>query len=325
MPAVLFPDRILRELAGLWTSSSKAEHPEDGDGVLRACSMTLMVLAEASEDVSSLGETLAALMPEHPARVILIRLSGAGERALTDRVYTQCWKPFGQRRQVCCEQIEITASDAALGDLPALVLPLAVADLPVILWCRATRLLGMPEFGQISSMATKLVLDSGAMPDARAALDTLAETARTCVIGDLAWTRLTRWREMLAQVFGNRQLLEQISAISRVHVDFGTSYETCASYMVAWVADSLSAAGAHLSATVAPAADVSSIRVELEGEGLRVSLVRRAETLIATINELSQCTSLAPPSDYLLMREELAIVRRDPTFESALVSALRLA
>jgi hypothetical protein len=25
--------------------------------------------------------------------------------------------PFGQRRQICCEQVEITASDAALADL----------------------------------------------------------------------------------------------------------------------------------------------------------------------------------------------------------------
>ena len=56
-------------------------------------------------------------MPEHPARAIVIRLRGAGERALSERVYAQCWMPFGQRRQICCEQIEITASDAALADL----------------------------------------------------------------------------------------------------------------------------------------------------------------------------------------------------------------
>jgi len=61
------------------------------------------------------GETMAALMPEHPARTIVVRLSGAGERALAERVYAQCWMPFGERRQICCEQIEITASDAAPG------------------------------------------------------------------------------------------------------------------------------------------------------------------------------------------------------------------
>ncbi len=325
MAATFLPTASSRELADLWTSTSVGDHAETGDGVLRACTMTLMVLAEASEDISTLGETVAALMPEHPARAILIRLSGPGERALTDRVYTQCWKPFGQRRQICCEQIEITASDAALADLPALVLPLAVADLPVILWCRATRLLGMPEFAEIAAMATKLVLDSAVMPDPRAALDSLAEAIRTRVLGDLAWTRLTRWREMLAQVFGNRQRLEQIAAISRVHVAFGPSYETAAWYMAAWVAGALAASGARPQVTAASAADVPSIRVELEGGDLHVTLVRRGDTLVATVNELSQCTNLAPPSDYLLMREELAIVRRDPTFEHALSAALRLA
>ncbi|HUB34030.1 MAG TPA: glucose-6-phosphate dehydrogenase assembly protein OpcA [Bryobacteraceae bacterium] len=325
MAAVLSPERILRELADLWASSSQGEHPETGDGVLRACSMTLVVLAEASEDASTLGETLAALMPEHPARVILIRLTGPGERDLSDRVYQQCWKPFGQRRQICCEQIEITASDAALGDLPPVVLPLAVSDVPVILWCRATRLLGMPEFDEIAAMATKTVLDSGAMADARGALDSVAELAHTCVIGDLAWTRLTRWREMLAQVFGNRQRLEQIGGISHVHVAFGPSYETGAWYLAAWVNDAVNSAGARPQVTAAPEGNLPSIRLELEGEGLRVRLVRHGETLIATVNELSQCTNLTPPSDYLLMHEELRIVSRDGVFERALAGALRMA
>src|ERR1035437_389832 len=158
MSATVAPDSILKELAALWTQQGK-----EGDaGVLRACSMTLLVIAEAADDASALGETLAALMPEHPARTILIRLQGDGERALPQRVYQQCWKPFGQRQQICCEQIEITASDAALADLPSVILPLAVSDLPVILWCRSARLVQRPEFGEIAGMATKVVIDSDA-------------------------------------------------------------------------------------------------------------------------------------------------------------------
>ena len=114
MSATVAPDRILKELPPLGTQEGK-----QGDaGVLRACSMTLVVLAEEADDAAALGETVAALMPEHPARTILIRLRGEGERALSERVYQQCWMPFGQRQQICCEQIEITASDAALADLP---------------------------------------------------------------------------------------------------------------------------------------------------------------------------------------------------------------
>jgi hypothetical protein len=42
------------------------------------------------------------------------------------------------------------------------------------------------------------------------------------------------------------------------------------------------------------------------------------------VNGVSQCTSLSQPTDYLLMREELGIVRRDPVFERALTRAASL-
>ena len=122
--------------------------------------MTLVVLAEVSDDAAALGETLAALMPEHPGPHHRGAAAGRGEPALGARVYSQCWMPFGQRRQICCEQIEITASDAALADLPPVVLPLAVPDLPVILWCRSARLVDRPEFGDLAGMARKVVVDS---------------------------------------------------------------------------------------------------------------------------------------------------------------------
>jgi glucose-6-phosphate dehydrogenase assembly protein OpcA len=202
MGATVAPDAILKELAALWTQEGK-----QGDaGVLRACSMTLLVIAEAGDDAAALGETVAALMPAHPARTILILLRGDGERALSQRVYQQCWKPFGQRQQICCEQIELTASDAALADLPSVVLPLAVPDLPVILWCRSARLTRMAEFGEIAKMAAKVVLDSGAQAsDCTDAIGRMLDVLRSgALVGDLAWTRLTRWREMLARVFEDR-------------------------------------------------------------------------------------------------------------------------
>ena len=159
--AAVAPEHILRELAELWATLGT----ESGAGVLRACTLTLVVLAEASDDAAALGETIAALMPEHPARTIVVRLSGAGERALAERVYAQCWMPFGERRQICCEQIEITASDAALADLPSVVLPLAAPDLPVIVWSRSARLFEMPPFGAIARMAAKVVVDSAGFAD----------------------------------------------------------------------------------------------------------------------------------------------------------------
>ena len=324
MSATVAPDSILKELAALWTQEGK-----QGDaGVLRACSMTLVVIAEAADDASALGETIAALMPEHPARTILIRLQGEGERALSQRVYQQCWKPFGQRQQICCEQIEITASDAALADLPSVILPLAVPDLPVILWCRSARLVRRPEFGEIAGMATKMVIDSAAAgvtnKDATDAMVCMADAvSRGGILADLAWTRLTRWRETLARVFGNRDTLARLPEVNSVQVRFGPSYETAAWYLAAWAANALATVGQVVTPVVARQDE--SLRLELSGGTFRVSLSRQDDRLVAVVNEQSNCTNLPRPADYHLMREELGIVRRDPIFEGTLASAVRLA
>ena len=324
MSATVAPDAILKELAALWTQEGK-----QGDaGVLRACSMTLVVIAEAVDDTPELGETMAALMPEHPARTILIRLQGEGERALSQRVYQQCWKPFGQRQQICCEQIEITASDAALADLPSVILPLAVPDLPVILWCRSARLVRRPEFGEIVRMATKVVIDSAAAgdtnTDATDAIVYMADAVRRGgILADLAWTRLTRWRETLARVFENRDTLARLPEVNSVQVRFGPSYETAAWYLAAWAANALATVGQRVMPVVARQDE--SLRLELSGGTFRVALSRQDDRLVTVVNEQSNCTNLPRPADYHLMREELGIVRRDPIFEGTLASAVRLA
>src|SRR5882672_7880336 len=176
MPATIQPDRVLHELSELWVSLGK-QNGHESMGVLRACAMTLVVVAEAQEDAAEVGETLALLMREHPSRAVVVRVSDSDQPALESRVFAQCWMPIGQRRQICCEQIEISTSNTSLADVPAVVLPLVVADLPVILWFRPPRLLGSPALRDLVHIATKTVIDSLAFPDARTALERLARAS----------------------------------------------------------------------------------------------------------------------------------------------------
>jgi glucose-6-phosphate dehydrogenase assembly protein OpcA len=326
---VLSPDRILHELADLWVATGKEGQAETGAGVLRACAMTLVVLAEESEDMASLGETLAALMPEHPARTILIRLQGPGAPALDERVYAQCWMPFGERRQICCEQIEIAASDASLADLPSILTPLAAPDLPVVLWWRGARPMETPEFASLAAMAGKTILDSAMLPDAKAALPWIAGMAQGGVpLGDLSWTILTRWRQMLSGVFENREYQARLPEISDVALGFaGDRPPAFGWYMGAWVMNALGDAGARAKLTWQPRPLLTgrALRLELTGGDFRVALERQGDRLTIQTGGLSNCTHLPQPTDYLLMREELGIVRRDPVFERTLASAARLA
>jgi glucose-6-phosphate dehydrogenase assembly protein OpcA len=300
-----------------------------GAGVLKACSMTLIAVAEESEDAAGLGETLAALMPEHPARTILVRLSGPGEPALSERVYAQCWMPFGQRRQICCERIEIAVSDASLPDLRSLLPPLAAPDLPVILWLRSARLFDSPEIAGLAPIARKVIVDSAILPDPRAALARLVAVAGgKALLADLSWTQLTRWREIQSRIFENREYLARLPEVDTVRVAFaGAQPPVHAWYMGAWSVDALAAAGVRARLSLEPDAALGgrALRVELAGKDFRMSLERQEDRLITRVGDASQCVSLPRPTDYMLMREELGIVRHDPVYERTLASAAGLA
>ncbi len=328
MSTSLAPDHILKEVSQMWASLGKqgsaAEHAEAG--VLRACTLTLVVLAAPGDDPAALGETLAALMPGHPARTIVIRPESGGQPSAA--VTVQCWMPFGQRRQICCEQIEITAAENHLDDVVSILGPIAAADLPLILWCRGNVAIETPSFSRLASLATRVIVDSAQWPDPKSAIILLSGQARTLRIGDLSWTRLTRWREMLSQVFENRQCAEHIPEIARVRVLYGGARPSVAAYyMAAWVAGSLELAGAHaeLEMDADERTDVQELQaVELSDHSFTVNLSRLRETLVTAANGVSRCIRLPLAKDHLLMSEELDMVHADTVFERTLATASRL-
>jgi glucose-6-phosphate dehydrogenase assembly protein OpcA len=311
MTASVSPERILHDLAGLWVDLARQEGTA---GVLRACTMTLIVLAEQSDDAQAIGEIIARLMPEHPSRAIVIRVTPSTDRAIEARVFSQCWTSFGERRHICAERIEIITSAVALPEIPALLLPLTVPDLPVVLWCRGAHLFDIPGCEGIESLATKIVVDGAGFARVEQIL------ARGQAAGDLAWTRLTRWRELIARIYENRGATSA-PWVSHVKVAWP---EPSAHYLAAWLADSLRRTGAD------PEIDVESPpaerRVELAAPDLRMTISQSGGPCAEVrINDAVSHTALPAPSDYSLMREELSIPGHDPVFERVLPAAARLA
>jgi glucose-6-phosphate dehydrogenase assembly protein OpcA len=329
------PERILHDMADLWVSLGK--QGEGDAGVLRACSMTLVVASEESDDAQAIGETLAALMPEHPSRAIVIRFRAEDQRALAARVFAQCWMPFGHRRQICCEQIEITASDASLPDLAAVVLPLTVPDLPVILWCRSPRLFHLPAFSQLTAIAQKVVLDSAAFSDVADALHQMSGMSGVAAAGpllaDLSWTRLTRWRELIAQIFENRAQLANLPLVSDILISYRTAATPAtAFYLAAWLLDGLDKIGAHPRVHFAtqagePSGRLSLVELRAPDRPDAIASISLAEGPAAEVKTGGLVSKALLPAltDYALMREELAIPGRDPAFERALAAAAKLA
>jgi glucose-6-phosphate dehydrogenase assembly protein OpcA len=326
MSTTIQPDRILRELSELWVNFGK----QDGDqstGVLRACAMTLVVVADAKENAADVGETLAALMRDHPSRAIVVRVLDDANPELEARVLAQCWMPLGQRRQICCEQIEISSSNISLVDVPAVVLPLIVADLPVILWSRIPGLFATPALDALSRLATKTIIDSAAFPDAGSALRQLARVASSgLVLGDLAWTRLTRWRELIAQIFENPHYSSHLPAIASVTIHHpGESAPATVRYIAAWLLLCLERAGSRPAVRWEKEActGLGCIEFTTADPSLLSASVRKLEgsTAEVRVNSLVSRSVFPEASDYDLLREELSISGRDAIFEATLALA----
>lgn len=329
MTCTIKPDKILKELANLWIETAAPSQDGESSGVLRACSITMLVIADESEDTQGISETLAKLMQEHPSRAIVIRLRNSPDPCLESRVFAQCWKPFGSRQHICCEQIEITSSDASLPDVAAVMLPLVVADLPVILWCRSGRALDLAGFRELELLAQKVIFDSALLADHRAALARLlAASIPGTRVADLAWGRLTRSRELIAQAVNSQDLLENLRHVDRVRIHArGPEPDVPARYFAAWLLNRLALAGASptLEWDYAPMDVPTSLRgVEITGsDGFSLSAgvketVTNGVIVELIVNGRSNRAVLLRPSEYDLLLQELSIPGRDLIFEAAL-------
>lgn len=229
------PEKILKDLRELWSQLGE----ESSAAVLRACAMTLVVLAEDEADAEHVRQIIGILMHAHPSRAIVLRaVEGA---SLDARVFAECWKPFGSNQQICSEGIEVTADAANLGDVASLLLPLIVPDLPVVLWARGARFFTSRFFDPLFPLAQKIIVDSLTAPNARGAIAVLKEFRRRGRrIADLAWTRLTGWREALAHEF------EEGLEIDSLHIVHGGQPDTSVLYFARWIERSLPSARVSL-------------------------------------------------------------------------------
>src|SRR5580658_480413 len=154
MTTAIQPEKILRDLNEQWDQLDQDQ--AISGGVLRACSMTLVVTADDDLDAEKIRRTLGVLMHEHPSRAVVLTARdapGQPSPELDARVFAECWKPFGSNQQICSEGVEILADSASLEEAARLLVPLKVPDLPLVLWCRGPQAFQLRAFDALFPVA----------------------------------------------------------------------------------------------------------------------------------------------------------------------------
>jgi glucose-6-phosphate dehydrogenase assembly protein OpcA len=326
------PEQILKALTKVWTSLGQEESQQGKPTVLRASSMTLIVATDEQDGGFSASQTISELMHEHPSRGIVLVVSEKAEKGLVARVLAQCWKPFGKAQQICCEQIEVTAAPDSWPNIGPTVIGIIPADLPVILWCRHSAALKPSATSDqkagleaVMDLASKVIIDTNA-EDPASAFDILAQwRARGRIVADLEWTRLTQWREPIAQIFDNLTRENRFSNFHTIEVAH-TGDEPCAS--VLYIAGWLSApyrAKVSIVKTDGPAGGLHRVTLRSGSETIDFERTGRDCMTLRSTNGRQRQYSFSEPTPYTVMNEELAVLGPDPAFDSAFTRAQELA
>jgi len=304
------PASILRDLQKQWEELAHEE--AKSGGVLRACSMTLVVAAHNAEESYDARQIAGLLMRVHPSRAIIVH---PGKAEFEARVFAECWKPMGRAQQICSEGIEIIAGKGGFAEVARFLLPLRVPDLPVVLWCRGSAASDTTGYHPLYELADKIIFDTQGVATADEALRHLRRLhAYGMRVADLHWTRLSGWREVLSHLFDGDIKADDVRW-ARITYG-GESISTCARYFEAWVRSSLPLARVNVEPEYGPRGLYSVTLTTPKGD---VTIKRAGDNaLVVDAPGLHYVTGLPPSGEATLMQQELGILGADTVYERVL-------
>ena len=215
---------IEHELSKLWEQTAQAYSGREQKAVMRACVLNLMVCAPGWVQEAELSQIMAEIATQHPSRVFVILTEPtADDSSLDARVAVQCYASTGDRNQICCEQILIRALGQRIHQLPSLIRPLLVPDLPVFLWWRNTLNFEQSPFGELVESSDRVIIDSDSFPNPGEGIQKLCAwiqgRARWAAFTDLSWSRLTPWRALISGFFDLDEYRSYLRQLNRIEID----------------------------------------------------------------------------------------------------------
>ena len=200
------------------------------------------------------------------------------------------------------------------------VASLRLSSLPALVWWRGGLSDLLPD---LADLADRLVLDTDAPEDVWSHAGALIDhTALT----DLRWTRLTRWRALLAHMFDLPQVRRGASTISRLSIASGDL--ASARLFAGWLRSSLRWTPAvAIEITPPQVTDRQPLeRAVLAGRDFSITLQVNAhrtclEAVMVGVEASTRVVPCPEPTLAALLNEELSVRTRDLAFEQALAFA----
>ncbi len=259
--------------------------------------LTLLVVSDEEHRDDAL-QAARASATAHPSRVIVVTYAN-GESALDAEIQVGEGLPG--------DLLALTMSGALAEHAGSVLLPLLLPDSPTIVWWPHDAP-DDPSEDPVGRLADRRITDAASAEDPQQALITRARN-HTPGDTDLTWTRLTRWRALLAAA------LDQYPATVTGALVRSAPDNAPATLLMAWLEDRLGIAVENEESSMP---GVSEVRLTTEGGDIVIN--RGTSDSIALYNvpgqpERKVALRRRPLTD--LLTEELQRMDADDIFESA--------
>lgn len=349
-------DMVAQQLLDL----RQAATDEEGAPVTRASVMNLIVYAPVADVARQAIESVDQLAMRHPSRVIVVAPTRGRDFKLDAEVILNRYPLSGHH--LVFERAVLRPHGGAPEGTDTLVIPLLIPHLQSVLWWLGLPDPSEPALKSLSQICDRLIVDTNRgdpqLFSALAGLCANPDGRSRLVLGDMAWTRLDGFREVLAAVFDEPRRSGYLDGVERIEIT-GTrpargEVSVAELLFAGWLSSRLGCsqpektrAGVTLAsgatgrrvevvfagrAESASAAPLQGVRLAARSgrKELQVDLVQHhgeghLELREAGHQLMRRTVPLPTPEESEVLSRELARMGRDRVFEDALLSAARIA
>ncbi len=191
---------------------------------------------------SSGGSAVAdAIVAANPCRIIALCPMMGEDTGVQAQVAAYCpVHKGGTGNLICCEYITLRGTEAALERVSGIVAGLMIADLPKLLWWKATPDADRELFQRLAAISSSVIVDSSCFAEPQDELVLMQSLIEEGIpIADLNWRRLAAWQELAAEAFDPPGRRVAIREIDRVTIDYERGNSTQALMYLGWLASRL--------------------------------------------------------------------------------------
>ncbi|MFM8594263.1 MAG: glucose-6-phosphate dehydrogenase assembly protein OpcA, partial [Chloroflexota bacterium] len=212
----------------------------------------LTAVARSVHEAEHVAHTVIRLGDLYPSRATILvadhETKGSEDGLIDVDITLLEQEPSKSRPAVRFETIRVHVDSGKEAQLASIASPLLVADLQDFLWWASSSGMGSPLFNDLASVSDRVIVDTATVRQPAVELHHLAaivaEGATSAKLSDVAWQRLTPWRNLIAQFFDHPRTQGALDLIDEVDLTFGTGKDglsgfTGALLIAGWLGSSL--------------------------------------------------------------------------------------